>query len=62
MAFCNSNYNTQLPEGLATGVGFGSGNISDGITIATAIAIQNLPEGLAVALSLRGVGYSKKRL
>lgn len=49
-----------FPEGLATGVGFGAGNISDGITIATGIAIQNLPEGLAVALSLRGVGYSKK--
>lgn len=49
-----------FPEGLATGVGFGTGNIADGIIIAAGIAIQNLPEGLAVAVSLRKVGYDKK--
>lgn len=49
-----------FPEGLATGVGFGTGNISDGILIAASIAIQNLPEGLAVAISLRKVKYDKK--
>lgn len=48
-----------FPEGLATGVGFGSGDISNGITIALGIGIQNMPEGLAVALSLRRENYSK---
>ena len=48
-----------FPEGLATGVGFGTGNISDGIVIAASIAIQNIPEGLAVAVSLRKINYDK---
>lgn len=48
-----------FPEGLATGVGFGSGEISNGVTIALGIGIQNLPEGLAVALALRRERYSK---
>lgn len=49
-----------FPEGMATGVGFGTGDISNGLTIALGIAIQNMPEGLAVALSLRRENYSKK--
>lgn len=39
-----------FPEGLAVGVGFGNGDIVNGLTIAIAIGLQNLPEGLAVAL------------
>jgi len=39
-----------FPEGLAVGVGFGNGDILNGLTIAIAIGLQNLPEGLAVAL------------
>ncbi|MDK2897467.1 MAG: zinc transporter, family [Candidatus Atribacteria bacterium] len=50
-----------FPEGLAVGVSFGSGNISDGITVALAIGLQNIPEGLAVAVSLLGVGYDSKQ-
>jgi ZIP family zinc transporter len=50
-----------FPEGLAVGVSFGSGNISDGITIALAIGLQNIPEGLAVAVSLLGVGYNHRQ-
>lgn len=49
-----------FPEGLATGVGFGTGNISDGVAISAGIALQNVPEGLAVAISLLKAGYSKK--
>ncbi len=49
-----------FPEGLATGVGFGSGDINNGVTIAMGIGIQNLPEGLAVALALRRENYSKR--
>ncbi len=50
-----------FPEGLATGVGFGTENISDGIAIALGIALQNMPEGLAVALALVREGYSNKQ-
>jgi ZIP family zinc transporter len=40
-----------MPEGLAVGVGFGSGNLADAIPLMLAIGIQNIPEGLAVAVS-----------
>jgi len=49
-----------FPEGLAVGVGFGGGNIINGIQLAVGIGLQNIPEGLAVALALFAIGYSKK--
>jgi len=50
-----------FPEGMAVGVGFGGGDISNGMSLATGIGLQNAPEGLAVAVALRGQGYSKLR-
>ncbi|MDY3947439.1 MAG: ZIP family metal transporter [Ezakiella sp.] len=50
-----------FPEGLATGVGFGTNNVYDGLTLSIGIAIQNMPEGLAVALSLIREQYSAKK-
>ena len=50
-----------FPEGMAVGVGFGSGNIENGIALAIGIGLQNAPEGLAVAVALRGQGYSAQR-
>jgi ZIP family zinc transporter len=50
-----------FPEGMAVGVGFGSGSLSTAITLAIAIGLQNMPEGLAVALPLIREGYSPKR-
>ncbi|SCY01482.1 ZIP family metal transporter [Alkaliphilus peptidifermentans] len=47
-----------FPEGLAVGVGFGNGDIGNGLTIAIAIGLQNIPEGLAVALALIREKYS----
>lgn len=41
-----------FPEGLAVGVGFGSGDLHVAVTLAVAIGLQNMPEGLAVALPL----------
>ena len=41
-----------FPEGLAVGVGFGSGNLGEAIALMIAIGLQNMPEGLAVALPL----------
>ncbi len=48
-----------FPEGLAVGVGFGSGDIGAGTSLAIGIGLQNMPEGLAVALPLLGLGYSR---
>ncbi len=48
-----------FPEGMAVGVGFGDGDISNGLTIAIGIGLQNMPEGLAVALPLIREGYPK---
>ena len=48
-----------FPEGMAVGVGFAGGDIANGVSLATGIGTQNIPEGLAVAVSLLSVGYSK---
>lgn len=37
-----------LPEGLAAGVGFGSGNTAQALLIAGGIALQNIPEGMVI--------------
>ena len=47
-----------FPEGLAVGVGFGDGSVSHGLPLALGIGLQNLPEGLVVALALRELEYS----
>ena len=44
---------------MAVGVGFGDGNISNGLSLAIAIGLQNIPEGLAVALPLLKEGYPR---
>jgi ZIP family zinc transporter len=44
------------PEGLAVGVGFGSGDLPNALKLMLAIGIQNIPEGLAVAVSALGAG------
>jgi len=50
-----------FPEGLAVGVGFGTGDIGSGTSLAVGIGLQNMPEGLAVAMPLVGLGYSRYR-
>jgi ZIP family zinc transporter len=47
-----------LPEGMAIGVGFSGGDTSVGIPLAAAIATQDIPEGLVVAVALRTVAYA----
>lgn len=47
-----------FPEGLAVGVGFGAGDMANGIALATGIGLQNIPEGLVVAVALRTLNYS----
>ena len=37
-----------LPEGIAAGVGFGSGDTTQALIIAGGIALQNIPEGMVI--------------
>ncbi|UPV74821.1 ZIP family metal transporter [Halorussus limi] len=46
-----------MPEGLAVGVGFGSGEVGDALALMLAIGIQNVPEGLAVAVAAANAGF-----
>jgi ZIP family zinc transporter len=50
-----------FPEGLAVGVGFGDGDIANGLSLAIGIGLQNFPEGLAVALPLYRENFSKAK-
>jgi ZIP family zinc transporter len=47
-----------FPEGMAIGVGFSGNDNAVGVPLAAAIAIQDLPEGLVVAIALRAAAYS----
>jgi ZIP family zinc transporter len=49
-----------FPEGLAVGVGFGGGDVANGIALTTGIGLQNMPEGLVVTLSLLTEKYSRR--
>ncbi len=50
-----------LPEGMAAGVGFLTGDISDAMFIALGIAIQNLPEGMVLIAPMISAGISPGR-
>ena len=50
-----------LPEGIAAGVGFGSGDTSRALIIAGGIALQNIPEGMVIIAPMLAAGVSKKR-
>ena len=50
-----------LPEGIAAGVGFGSGNVNDAYIIAGGIALQNIPEGMVIIAPMLSAGISKKK-
>ena len=47
-----------LPEGIAAGVGFGSGNTGEALTIAAGIALQNIPEGMVIIGPMLAAGVS----
>ena len=50
-----------LPEGIAAGVGFGSGNESQALLIAGGIALQNIPEGMVIISPMLAAGVSPKK-
>ncbi len=45
-----------LPEGIAAGVGFGSGDTSQALLIAGGIALQNIPEGMVIIAPMLSAG------
>jgi len=47
-----------IPEGIAIGVGYATGELSFGVLLAIVIAVHNIPEGAAVAVPLRAHGAS----
>ncbi|MDG5775661.1 ZIP family metal transporter [Haloarculaceae archaeon H-GB1-1] len=49
-----------MPEGLAVGVGFGSGQPETAIPLMLAIGIQNIPEGLAVSIAAINAGLDRR--
>jgi ZIP family zinc transporter len=50
-----------FPEGMAVGVSFGGGDVGSATALAIGIGLQNVPEGLAIALPLRRGGMSRGR-
>lgn len=50
-----------LPEGIAAGVGFGSGNDAEALMIAGGIALQNVPEGMVIIAPMLAAGIKPGR-
>ena len=50
-----------LPEGIAAGVGFGSGDVSQALVIAGGIALQNIPEGMVIIGPMLLAGVSPQK-
>lgn len=51
----------KLPEGLAAGVSFGTGNTGDILTVTGSIALQNIPEAIVIVAPLLAIGVTIKR-
>ena len=50
-----------LPEGIAAGVGFGSGNTGEALAVAGGIALQNIPEGMVIIGPMLAAGMPARR-
>ena len=50
-----------LPEGIAAGVGFGSGDSAQAFLIAGGIALQNIPEGMVIISPMLAAGVSARK-
>lgn len=50
-----------LPEGIAAGVGFGSGDTTQALMIAGGIALQNIPEGMVIIGPMLAAGVSPRK-
>ena len=50
-----------FPEGIAAGVGFGSGNDAEALVIAGGIALQNIPEGMVIIAPMLATGMRPRK-
>ena len=50
-----------LPEGIAAGVSFGTGDVGQALTVAGGIALQNIPEGMVIIAPMIAAGVSRRR-
>ena len=50
-----------FPEGIAAGVGFGTGDHAQAFMIAAGIALQNIPEGMVIIGPMLAAGVSGRR-
>ncbi len=50
-----------FPEGIAAGVSFGTGDLSDAVTVTSGIAFQNIPEAMIIIPPLLKAGTGKRR-
>ena len=50
-----------LPEGIAAGVSFGTGDQLQALTVAGGIALQNIPEGMVIIAPMLASGMSQRR-
>ena len=50
-----------LPEGIAAGVGFGSGDNTQALLIAGGIALQNVPEGMVIIGPMLAAGVTPRK-
>ena len=50
-----------LPEGIAAGVSFGTGDVMQAVTVAGGIALQNIPEGMVIIAPMIAAGMSKRK-
>ncbi len=50
-----------LPEGIAAGVGFGSGDSTQALLIAGGIALQNVPEGMVIIAPMLAAGVTPRK-
>ena len=50
-----------LPEGIAAGVGFGSGDTTQALIIAGGIALQNIPEGMVIIAPMLAAKVSPRK-
>lgn len=51
----------KIPEGLAAGVSFGTGELNDIITVSGSITLQNIPEAMVIISPLLAIGVTMRR-
>ena len=52
----------KIPEGLAAGVSFGTGDTGDIITVAGSLSLQNIPEAIVIVTPLFAIGVTAGRI